>query len=206
MAKRKKDQPIESHTEPHQIVEQVADSFSLPSDVPLAEPVEHHEHAHHTPHHEAHQEDPHSVVNEPAVAEEKKAGTWVDRANPWPSLSHHWPDGYKVTLSEGSWTKENQKPSAMLITFGSGTKDDQPKAFDSIKHVLKDSGYHWDAESKAWSKWLKAGQTQEGRVSNSRTRDDAIKLVDQVVRMEEAVRGEIPGRSQQLAKDETIPF
>ncbi|WP_020476170.1 hypothetical protein [Zavarzinella formosa] len=202
MAKRKKDQPTQA--EPHQIVEQVADSFTLPSDVPLAEPVEHHEHAHHEPHHESHQEAPHSVVNEPAVAEEKKA--WVDRANPWGSLSHHWPDGYKVSLSEGSWTKENQKPSAMLISFGSGSKDDQPKAFDAIKHVLKDGGYHWDAESKAWSHWLKSSMTNEGKVHNARLRDDAVKLVDQVVKMEETVRGEIPGRSQQHAKDETIPF
>ena len=188
MPKRKLTEP---HAEP--LIEtadappHASGSISPLPDVPLAEAVTEELEASQRAHGQS--PDPTGEQMEPAG----EARKWVERANPWPSLSYHWHD-YKVTLQERSWTRETDKPSAMQIKFGSGSREDQPKAFEPIKDVLKSHGYRWDNEDKAWSRWLKSGKTREGKLENARIREESLKLIAEVVGIEEGLRGAATGQ------------
>lgn len=109
-----------------------------------------------------------------------------------PSGKHgvQFPDGYKIQL------QESKSRNTVEFQFGNGTKEDQPKAFDEIKAVLKEAGYRWNG-TNAWAKELKpvvGSQNDRLRARDENRRIRAIaedELFPKIIVAEEAHRGEI---------------
>jgi hypothetical protein len=65
------------------------------------------------------------------------------RADPFPSHSYVFPDGYKITY------QESDSRGTVEIQFGDGSKQDQPQNFEAIRPLLRENNMHWNG-TNAW--------------------------------------------------------
>lgn len=127
---------------------------------------------------------------DPEKLEKQPFAERVRRADPFPSHSYQWPDGYRVSLQESDSRK------TVEIQFGDGSRDDMPQAFEQIKPYLRGEGFYWNG-SNAWVVDLtpergSLAQREDARRTNRdiRARVEDV-ILPAVVAMEEEKRGQI---------------
>ncbi len=108
--------------------------------------------------------------------------------DPFPITTYNWQDGFRIKYQE-SWRRNQAQ-----IAFGDQHGPANPLTIEQIQPLLTAEGYQWDGEVAAWTKRLMSDHTRSARANNKYTRQTAEQFLEEIVRIEEQVRGPVGGQ------------